>query len=113
MVEDYEAELRAAIEAVLSSPSDKKLVIAGPGTGKTTLFKQLLELAPGDSDQRIVLTFINNLKRDLEAELSDLAQVRTLHGYCYGLRILREDPTSNLGWRVILEFDVPHVELFI
>ena len=36
---DEEAELRAAIEAVLSSPSDKKLVIAGPGTGKTTLFK--------------------------------------------------------------------------
>jgi superfamily I DNA/RNA helicase len=32
-----EAELRDAIEAVLSSPSKKKLVTAGPGTGKTTL----------------------------------------------------------------------------
>ncbi len=28
-----EAEFRDAIEAVLSSPSKKKLVIAGPGTG--------------------------------------------------------------------------------
>lgn len=80
-----EAELSDAIEAVLSSPSDKKLVIAGPGTGKTMLFKQVLELAPGEPDQRIVLTFINNLKDDLEEDLGGLAQVFTLHSYCLGL----------------------------
>lgn len=60
-----EAELEAAIKAVVSSASDKKLVIGGPGTGKTMLFRQLLEHAPGDPDQRLVLTFINNLKDDL------------------------------------------------
>jgi superfamily I DNA/RNA helicase len=86
-----EAELTAAIEAVLSSPSDKKLVIAGPGTGKTTLFKLLLELAPGEPDQRVVLTFINNLKNDLEDDLGGLAQVFTLHSYC--LSRLHRDPT--------------------
>jgi superfamily I DNA/RNA helicase len=80
-----EAELRAAIEAVLSSPSDKKLVIGGPGTGKTTLFKQMLELTPGRPHQRIVLTFINNLKDDLEDDLGELAEVFTLHSYCLGL----------------------------
>jgi superfamily I DNA/RNA helicase len=80
-----EIELRAAIEAVLSSPSHKKLVIAGPGTGKTTLFKQLLELAAEEPGQRIVLTFINNLKNDLENDLGGLAQVFTLHSYCLGL----------------------------
>ena len=80
-----EAELRAAIEAVLNSSSDKKLVIAGPGTGKTTLFKRLLELAPGDPNQRIVLTFINSLKNDLEDDLGGLAQVYTLHSYCLSL----------------------------
>lgn len=90
MVEDEpmsaeEAEFRAAIEAVLQSPSRKKLVIAGPGTGKTTLFKQMLELAFGEPDQRIVLTFINNLKDDLEKDLEGLAQVFTLHSYCLGL----------------------------
>jgi superfamily I DNA/RNA helicase len=90
MVEDEfqsaeEVELRVAIESVLSSPSDKKLVIAGPGTGKTMLFKQLLELAPGEPDRRIVLTFINNLKNDLENDLGGLAQVFTLHSYCLGL----------------------------
>jgi len=119
-----EAEFRAAIEAVLSSPSDKKLVIAGPGTGKTTLFKQLLELAPGEPDQRIVLTFINNLKDDLEDDLGGLAQVFTLHSYCLGL--LHRDPAlrDSLSpdfrccpglasliaedWELITRSDAPH-----
>jgi len=85
-----EAELAAAIDAVLRSPSNKKLVIAGPGTGKTTLFKRLLELTPGDRNKRIVLTFINNLKNELENDLGGLAQVFTLHSYC--LRLLHCDP---------------------
>lgn len=80
-----EAEFRAAIEAVLSSPSPKKLVIAGPGTGKTALFKELLKVAPGEANHRIVLTFINNLKEDLEEDLVGLAQIFTLHSYCLGL----------------------------
>lgn len=98
-----EAELKAAIEAVLSSPSNKKLVIAGPGTGKTILFKQLLELAPGEPNRRIVLTFINTLKDDLEDELGGLAQVFTLHSYCLGLlyhdSILRGSLSSALRCR--------------
>jgi len=80
-----ECELRTAIEAVLRSPSRKKLVVAGPGTGKTTLFKQLLELAPGEPTRRIVLTFINNLRDDLEDDLAGLADVSTMHSYCLGL----------------------------
>lgn len=79
-----ELELNAAIEAVVNSPSPKKLVIAGPGTGKTTLFKQLLNLAPGNPEQRIVLTFLNNLRNDLENDLGDLAKVFTLHSFCLG-----------------------------
>lgn len=78
-------ELKAAIDLVLNSPSRKKLVIAGPGTGKTSLFKQMLERANGGSDRRIVLTFINNLKDDLEDELAGLAEVFTLHSFCFGL----------------------------
>lgn len=80
-----EAELKSAIERILSSPSRKKLVIAGPGTGKTTLFRQMLELESGEPNRRIVLTFINNLKDDLEADLAGLAEVFTLHSYCLGL----------------------------
>ena len=80
-----EVELAAAIDAILTSDSPKKLVVAGPGTGKTSLFKKLLGVARGVSDQRTVLTFINNLKNDLEKNLGNLAQVHTLHSYCIGL----------------------------
>jgi len=80
-----EAELNAAIDAILTSDSPKKLVVAGPGTGKTSLFKKMLEVAPGVKDQRIVLTFINNLRDDLEKDLGDLARVYTLHAYCLSL----------------------------
>jgi superfamily I DNA/RNA helicase len=80
-----EAELREAIERVLKSKSPKKLIVAGPGAGKTTLFKALLKASRGEIDDRLVLTFINSLKSDLEAQLSDYAKVFTLHGYCLGV----------------------------
>ena len=80
-----EAELREAIERVLKSKSPKKLIVAGPGAGKTTLFKALLKASGGGVDDRLVLTFINSLKSDLEAQLSDLAKAFTLHGYCLGV----------------------------
>ena len=85
LMSQEEVELNTAIEAILTSDSSKKLVVAGPGTGKTTLFKKILEVAPGESKKRIVLTFINNLKDDLEKDLSDLAKIFTLHSYCLGL----------------------------
>jgi len=84
-----EAELRAAIKRILNPTSAKKLVVAGPGTGKTALFKQILELAGGGRHRRLVLTFINNLRDDLAEDLSALAEVRTLHSYC--LRLLHRD----------------------
>lgn len=80
-----EKELGAAVDRVLESKSRKKLVVAGPGAGKTTLFRKLLEQAPGELDARLVLTFITNLKADLERSLGDLASVATLHGYCQSL----------------------------
>ena len=82
---NVQEELRSAIDAVLQSDARKKLVIAGPGAGKTTLFRRLLETTPGGQDDRLVLTFINNLKADLEQSLGQLTQTYTLHGYCQSL----------------------------
>jgi len=82
---DDEAELKRSIDAVVGSPSPRKLVVAGPGTGKTTLFRKLLEASPGDTGSRLVLTFVNTLKDDLEDDLAELASVFTLHAYCLSL----------------------------
>ncbi len=80
-----EETLQSAIDGVLNSNHPKKLVVAGPGAGKTTLFRLLLERSPGNSESRLVLTFINNLKADLEDDLGELASVFTLHGYAQSL----------------------------
>jgi hypothetical protein len=75
MPNSVQRELDEAIERVLASKSRKKLVVAGPGAGKTTLFRKLLDSTAGATDQRLVLTFINNLKSDLDRSLGDTAQV--------------------------------------
>ena len=67
--EDVAAELKTTVDRVLASKARKKLVVAGPGAGKTTLFRKLLDGTAGTTDQRLVLTFINNLKTDLEGSL--------------------------------------------
>jgi len=89
MSTETEADLERAIAAIVEDPSRKKLVVAGPGTGKTWLFERLLQHTRGDTEKRLVLTFINNLKDDLEGKLSELATVRTLHGFCQ--RVMRDD----------------------
>jgi len=73
-------ERKKYIEAIVSSKSHKKLIISGPGTGKTYIFKKVLE-AYSDG-KNIALTFINRLVDDMESKLGDLAEVKTFHAYC-------------------------------
>ena len=94
-----EAELDEILKAILTSDRPKKLVVAGPGTGKTTLFKVMLRGLSGAPDNRIVLTFINNLKDDLARDLVDLAKVFTLHSFCLGLLHWKEELRGSLSQR--------------
>lgn len=95
MLENPQAEAKAALDRILGSQSRKKLVVAGPGAGKTYLFDKLLDADGGQPDQRLVLTFINTLKEDLVASLGDKAEVGTLHGYCQ--RLLRQTAGLRTG----------------
>jgi hypothetical protein len=64
----YEAaakQRQACVEAVLNSPSTKKTVGGGSGTGKTFLFKKL----PEPTDKSPNLTYVNSLVEDLSVEL--------------------------------------------
>ena len=86
MLEDnYFLELDTCIQKILNSTSLKKLIVAGPGTGKTTFFRKVIEYYGGISDEYLILTFINNLEAEVEKELGNIAKTYTFHGYCYYL----------------------------
>lgn len=81
-----EEEQDQAVRRILDSTHRRKLIVAGAGAGKTTVFKKLLEQLPkGASDRRLVVTFINILKNDLDLSLGHLARVFTFHGLCRSL----------------------------
>src|SRR5712691_6189468 len=82
MADDEARELQDAIDKIVQCDSKKILVVAGPGAGKTFLFEKILKHTDGAREKRLVITFVNNLKDDLEKKLGELSQVFTLHGYC-------------------------------
>ncbi len=71
------AEREEHINNVLNSPSQKKVIVAGPGTGKTHLFKEVLK----DKTETLTLTFVSSLVEDLSLELYGLSDVKTLHSF--------------------------------
>jgi superfamily I DNA/RNA helicase len=77
-------------DAVLHSPSRKKIVVAGPGTGKTHLFKRILE----GTENTLTLTFVNALVEDLSLELCGLSEVKTLHSFAR--RVLKDATGKNV-----------------
>ncbi|MEX0981362.1 MAG: ATP-dependent helicase [Bacteroidales bacterium] len=79
-------ERQRYLDLILESDSVKQLIVAGPGTGKTYTFKQLLKsLGPGNY---LVLSFIRKLVDDIAFEMGDMAEVKTFHAFCK--RILHE-----------------------
>lgn len=76
-----ENERRSFVEAIVNSRARNKIVVAGPGTGKTFLFKRILQ----NKKRALTLTFVNSLVEDLSLELYGLSEVRTLHSFARGL----------------------------
>ena len=64
---------------IIQSTAKNKIIIAGPGTGKSSTFRKLFETKSGDN---LALTFINNLAFDLQKDLGELAEAHTFHSYC-------------------------------
>jgi len=69
-------------ETIVRSDAAKKVVVAGPGTGKTTLFARLLSEKRGE---KLTLSFINALVDELSLNLYGVSEVRTLHGFSAGI----------------------------
>jgi superfamily I DNA/RNA helicase len=75
--EEANLERKKHVDGILSSKAKRKIVVAGPGTGKTHLFKKILE----GKKNTLTLSFINALVEDLSLELCGLSNVKTLHGF--------------------------------
>ena len=91
-LEAIERERAAALTVILESDADKKLIVAGPGTGKTYTFRRALEQCGGKG---LALTFIRNLVNDLRDALEDIADVFTFHGFCKHL--VHRNPVAGLA----------------
>src|SRR5260221_13975480 len=71
------------VDRIVQSKARLKIVVAGPGTGKSFAFRSVLASVP-DGD-RVAMSFINNLVHDLQKDLAGLADSKTFHAYCRGL----------------------------
>ena len=79
LLEDINQGRADAARKIIESQSKKRLIVAGPGTGKSFAFREGLKAC---GDKGLALTFIRNLVSDLAHDLEGLADVFTLHGFC-------------------------------
>ena len=70
-----EAERTEYVNKILASKADKKVVVAGPGTGKTFLFKKVLN----GKTKTLTLSFVNSLVDDLALELYGISCLLLIH----------------------------------
>lgn len=78
-------------DKILNSDAPRKVIVSGPGTGKTYTFKELLSSKDGNC---LALTFINNLANKLKKDLTGYAKACTFHSFCKEL--LHKIPKSDL-----------------
>jgi len=76
---EFDRKRSSFTNAILTSKSPKKLIVAGPGTGKTHTFSELLELNPG---KNLAVTFLKSLVADLTEKLGEMSDVHSFHGFC-------------------------------
>lgn len=86
-----ETDRQRCLDLITGSDAPKKLIVAGPGTGKTHTFRVLLD---GITGPRLALTFINALSIDLAKRLGDEIETYTFHGFCR--RLLHSTPTNGI-----------------
>jgi hypothetical protein len=101
----FDDERSANINAILSSAATKKMVVAGPGTGKSFLFKKIcIDNHSKGKTKNLTLSFINELISDLANELRNLSDVHTLHGFALS-HLPKERRKMYFGLTKVIEED--------
>jgi len=81
LFENQAEKRKAYLDEILNSGHRRKLIVAGPGTGKTFTFGEVFKKSK-DNNNNLALTFIRKLVDDMGKELGDRAEVKTFHAYC-------------------------------
>lgn len=78
----YKEDRDKRVYEIVQSDAPKKVIVAGPGTGKSYLFEEICKrnIVLGKKNN-LVLSFINELVDDLTIDLHKLADVKTLHSF--------------------------------
>ena len=76
--DEYSQQRTDALQRILESEARHKLIVAGPGTGKTYAFQRVLDAVNGRS---LAMTFSLGLVRDLSDALGDTTDVYSFHGF--------------------------------
>src|SRR3989442_541758 len=77
---EQKAERKQCLENILASKARWKLIAAGPGTGKTHTFREILAQRAGGNN--LAITFMNKLADEMKLALGKNAEVKTFHAYC-------------------------------
>ena len=79
---DYKKERENDISAIKNSLHPKKVIVGGPGTGKSYLFNELIEKKRAEGKTNfLAITFIGKLGDQLADDLCGLAKTTTMHGF--------------------------------
>ena len=74
--DDFEQKRVDVTAEILRSTAKNKLIVAGPGIGKSYLFEQICKHLLNEGQKKIhALSFINELVEDLAKDLGGLADV--------------------------------------
>ena len=80
IIRKQRVERNKCLQRIVESTADKKIIVSGPGTGKTYTFGELLNKNP--TGNNLAMTFIRKLVAELETKLKSCAEVKTFHKYC-------------------------------
>lgn len=79
---DHKTERSDDLNRIKNSDHPRKVVVAGPGTGKSHLFSQLIKKKISEGKNKfLAITFIGKLGDTLADDLCGLAETATMHGF--------------------------------
>lgn len=75
---EYSQQRTDALQRILESKACHKLIVAGPGTGKTYTFQRVLDAVDG---RGLAMTFLLGLVHDLSDAIGNTTDVYSFHGF--------------------------------